>query len=759
MTGPGRYLLKPGLSARLAPGSAERLVERYGATALYLTDHAAEPPWTRLDRDVRLQAPSSFLHTWHGDQGLMAALGAGKVPVLADGGHHWLYAGLVSGAIARLQGESPAEQPLLVDFALRWLHDRQTDGGLGDPEEFFARPIPTEERHARSSWFDRYLATVVAYGHAGLLPDLERWGLPAVAKTYFMLRALQGHYLGVKPESIHYQRGGNLLETTEALVAGAHELSQIRVVYANGLQIHVNGAREEDWVIEDDDATSYRLPPASFLARGPGDLLVYSADAGGGRIDYAACPEYLYCDTRGARMTMGPLTLDGAAVLTHEDWVIDIYPPRLRERPRGRALPHLEGPPHAAPAGARLPGRRRGGGGGIRKRRGREHLPRAPGRHLPLPHHPSRVDGRAGEVRSPAGESTLPSPRPAATAEEALFLATCRGRVSPRRPVWLMRQAGRILAPYRELKERVGSMEGLFRDPAVAAEVTLMPVEMLGVDAAILFADIFTPVDPMGCAVAFSPAPVLEFHVAGAADLARLREIDSERDLGHVGETIGRVRDRLPAEVPLIGFAGAPFTLATYMAESGPRSREFSGCRRLLQSDPATALGLLDLLAEVAIDYLSMQVRAGAQALQLFDTCVGGLSPARLRGPRPAAAAAHLPPPEGAGSAVDLLRQQRRPPGGRPRPRRRRRPLPGLAHRPGRPLPSLAGPRPPAGKPRPGAALRPPRPGGGGGPAPACWPPRGFPTCSTWDTESIPRPPYASVVRLVETVKRYGRES
>ena len=325
-TGPGRYQLKPDLSSRLAPGRAERLVERYGATALYLTDHAAQPPWIRLDRDVRLQAPSSFRHTWHGEQDLMAALAGAKVPVLADGGHHWLYTGLLSGAVARFRGESPAQQPLLVDFALRWLHDRQTDAGLGDPEEFFGQPIPTEERHARSSWFDRYLATVIAYGHAGLLPDLERWGLPAVAKTYYMLRALQGHYLGVRPESIHYQRGGNLLETTEALVAGAHELSQIRVVFANGLQIHVNGATEEDWVIEVDEATSYRLPPASFLARGPGDLLVYSADAGGGRIDYAACPEYLYCDTRGARMTMGPLTLDGAAVLTHEDWVIDVYP-------------------------------------------------------------------------------------------------------------------------------------------------------------------------------------------------------------------------------------------------------------------------------------------------------------------------------------------------------------------------------------------------------------------------------------------------
>lgn len=326
VTGPGRYLLKPDAAAPLAPGRVERLVKRYGASAVYLTDHAAAPPWARLDRDVRLAAPASFRHTWQCEQELLAALRRQDVPVVADGGHHWLYAGLLSGAVGRLRGESPARQPLLVDFDLGWLHDRQTDAGLGAPEEYFGETIPTEERHARSAWFDRYLAAVVACGHAGLLPDLERWGLPAVAKTYYMLRALQDHYLGVKPESIHYQRGGNLLETTEALVAGAHELSQIRVVYANGLQVHVNGAREEEWVIEAEEETSYRLPPASFLARGPGGLLVYSADAGSGRIDYAACAEYLYCDTRGQRMTMGPLTLDGAAVLTHEDWVIDIYP-------------------------------------------------------------------------------------------------------------------------------------------------------------------------------------------------------------------------------------------------------------------------------------------------------------------------------------------------------------------------------------------------------------------------------------------------
>lgn len=219
--------------------------------------------------------------------------------------------------------------------------------------------------------------------------------------------------------------------------------------------------------------------------------------------------------------------------------------------------------------------------------------------------------------------------RPAAPAEadgEPLFLAVCRGRVTARRPIWLMRQAGRILPPYRRLKESVGSIERMFRDPSVAARVTLMPVELLGVDAAILFADIFTPVDPMGCTVTFDPGPVLAFHVGEAADVARLRVIDSERDLDYVARTIGKIRDALPREVPLIGFAGAPLTLATYMAEGPGRGREFSGLRRMLHADPSTAHSLLGKLTDVTVDYLAMQVRAGVQALQLFDTWIGALS-------------------------------------------------------------------------------------------------------------------------------------
>lgn len=326
-TGPGRYQLKATAAAGLASASVDRLVDDYGAGSIVLGDHAAEPPWTRVDCDAAVSPPASFGATLSAEQAMMAQLAAnGRVPVVAEGGSHWLYNGLLSGYLARLRGERPAEQPLLVDFALQQARDGFVNAGIGTPEEFFGTDIPEAERDSRSAWLDRYLATTVAFGHAGLLPDLEAWGLPAVAKTYYLLRRLQPHYLGVPVDTIHYQRGGNMLETTEALVAGAHELSQVRIVYRNGLQIHVNGARDEDWVVEVDEETQFRLPPGSFLARGPGDLLVYSADTGAGRTDFAACDEYVYCDTRGQRLTLGALTLTGAAVLTHEDWVIDVYP-------------------------------------------------------------------------------------------------------------------------------------------------------------------------------------------------------------------------------------------------------------------------------------------------------------------------------------------------------------------------------------------------------------------------------------------------
>ena len=208
---------------------------------------------------------------------------------------------------------------------------------------------------------------------------------------------------------------------------------------------------------------------------------------------------------------------------------------------------------------------------------------------------------------------------------QGAFLRSCAGEVVVPRPVWLMRQAGRILKPYRDLKKQAGSLSTLFNTPELAARVTLMPVEMLGVDAAILFADIFTPVEPMGCELTFQPGPVLASPVRTRSDVDRLCIFDPENDLAHVRQEIELVRAGLPQDVPLIGFAGAPVTLATYLAE-GMGAREFTHFRRMLYADPKTAHLLLDKLTEVAISYLRMQVNAGVEAVQLFDTWIGQLS-------------------------------------------------------------------------------------------------------------------------------------
>lgn len=206
------------------------------------------------------------------------------------------------------------------------------------------------------------------------------------------------------------------------------------------------------------------------------------------------------------------------------------------------------------------------------------------------------------------------------------FLQACAGQIPRHHPVWLMRQAGRILKPYRELREQTGSILKLFKTPELATQVTLMPVSMLGVDAAILFADILTPVEPMGCQIDFVPGPVFAKPVRSHTDIDALRTIDPQAQLPYVLETIRLVRRALPPGIPLIGFAGAPFTLATYMVEGGG-AKEFTHFRRLLHADRGAAQALLDKLTEVTISYLRAQIGAGAQAVQLFDTWIGALSP------------------------------------------------------------------------------------------------------------------------------------
>lgn len=199
------------------------------------------------------------------------------------------------------------------------------------------------------------------------------------------------------------------------------------------------------------------------------------------------------------------------------------------------------------------------------------------------------------------------------------------GRTPARIPAWFMRQAGRYLPEYREVRAKVDFVE-LCQSPKLAAEVTLQPLRRYDVDAAIIFSDILIPAVGMGQALTFDKGegPELSNAVRSAADLKRLKRPNAERDLGYVGEAIAETKKGLRPEQTMIGFAGAPFTVASYMIE-GSSSKNFTEVKKLMLRDPATFRGLLDLLGEVTTDYLAMQVKSGADALMLFDTWAGQL--------------------------------------------------------------------------------------------------------------------------------------
>jgi uroporphyrinogen decarboxylase len=205
------------------------------------------------------------------------------------------------------------------------------------------------------------------------------------------------------------------------------------------------------------------------------------------------------------------------------------------------------------------------------------------------------------------------------------FLAACALRPVDATPVWFMRQAGRALPEYRAIRERATLLE-ITRDPALCAEVTLQPVRRLGVDAAILFADITTPFAGLGVPfdIREGVGPVVERPLRTAEDVAALRPFEPEASVSPLLEAIRLVRAE--SLVPLIGFAGAPFTLACYLVEGGP-SREFTRTKTLIHADPAAWAALMDVLTTSTIRYLGAQVLAGAQAVQVFDSWVGGLSP------------------------------------------------------------------------------------------------------------------------------------
>ncbi len=218
----------------------------------------------------------------------------------------------------------------------------------------------------------------------------------------------------------------------------------------------------------------------------------------------------------------------------------------------------------------------------------------------------------------------------AAGSASELFLRACRGEPVPRPPVWLMRQAGRYLPEYRQVRRDVDFLT-LCRTPELAALVTIQPVDRLGVDAAILFSDILVPVPAMGLGVSFDPGPVIDRPVRSGGDVAKLAVPDPESEVPFVYDTIRILRRELAGRVPLIGFAAAPFTLSAYLVE-GEGSRSFEHWKRMLYADPGTAHALLEKVTATTIAYLVAQIRAGAQAVQVFDTWAGLVSAADYEG-------------------------------------------------------------------------------------------------------------------------------
>jgi uroporphyrinogen decarboxylase len=206
-------------------------------------------------------------------------------------------------------------------------------------------------------------------------------------------------------------------------------------------------------------------------------------------------------------------------------------------------------------------------------------------------------------------------------------MRACRRESVPYTPIWLMRQAGRYMREYREVRAKTTFLE-LCKTPSLAAEVTVTAVERLGVDAAIIFADILLILEPMGVELEFAEGegPVIHNPVRSSSDIDRLRELEDENELNFVYEAIRQTRRALKPDIPLIGFCGAPFTLASYLIEGGG-SKNYIQTKRLMYDDAGAWHAMMSLISRALVKYLNAQSAAGAQAVQLFDSWVGCLSP------------------------------------------------------------------------------------------------------------------------------------
>ncbi|MEJ5172717.1 MAG: uroporphyrinogen decarboxylase [Hydrogenothermaceae bacterium] len=212
-----------------------------------------------------------------------------------------------------------------------------------------------------------------------------------------------------------------------------------------------------------------------------------------------------------------------------------------------------------------------------------------------------------------------------------LFLRACRREPIERTPIWLMRQAGRYMKEYRDLREKAGNFKNFYKNVELAVKASILPKKILNIDATIIFSDILTPLESIGMRFDFreGEGPVFENPINSPEDIDKLRPFNRE-DVKYVGEIIKGVNQELSREIPTIGFCGAPFTLAAYMIE-GKGSKDFKKTKRFMYNHPHDFKRLLDKIADMLIDYLNFQIESGADAVQIFDSWAGHLSPDSYR--------------------------------------------------------------------------------------------------------------------------------
>ena len=233
------------------------------------------------------------------------------------------------------------------------------------------------------------------------------------------------------------------------------------------------------------------------------------------------------------------------------------------------------------------------------------------------------------KIKPPAAKVRAPmEPIDDHRSQSSLFMKACRGEPTPRTPIWLMRQAGRYMGEYREVRAKTTFLD-LCKNPPLCSEVMCTAVDRLGVDAAIIFSDLLPILEPMGMDLEFLPGdgPTIHNPIRTAEDVDRFKPLANDGSLDFVYQTVRQTRADLPPEMPLIGFAGAPFTLASYAIEGGG-SRSYLHSKRLMRSEPAAWAKLMDRLVDGIILYLNLQIEAGAQVVQIFDSWAGCLSSA-----------------------------------------------------------------------------------------------------------------------------------